>query len=176
MKLRLATIATVIAVLLTCFSGAASALGMQAGDTSPAFNVRTMDGDIFESEEYRGKVLVISFWATWCSSCREEMQFLYRLSQKISDKVVIVAINEETAEYDDKIIEHIHKVHAPQRLGRLLHADEMILLAERIWMQKLRPDAIDEPVDYERLDHLAAAGDLLDNAVGFEPALGGVDY
>lgn len=43
---------------------------------------------------YRGKIVVISFWATWCPPCRKEMGMLDRLQRAASrDKLVVLAVN-----------------------------------------------------------------------------------
>jgi thiol-disulfide isomerase/thioredoxin len=53
--------------------------------------------------QWRGKVLVVNYWATWCHPCREEMPGFSRLQDKYRDKSVqFVGISIDTA---DKIIE-----------------------------------------------------------------------
>jgi len=53
--------------------------------------------------QWRGKVLVVNYWATWCHPCREEMPGFSRLQEKYRDKgVQFVGISIDTA---DKIIE-----------------------------------------------------------------------
>ena len=53
--------------------------------------------------QWRGKVLIVNYWATWCPPCREEMPGFSRLQDKYRDKgVQFVGISIDTA---DKIIE-----------------------------------------------------------------------
>lgn len=53
--------------------------------------------------QWRGKVLIVNYWATWCHPCREEMPGFSRLQEKYRDKgVQFVGISIDTA---DKIIE-----------------------------------------------------------------------
>ena len=46
------------------------------------FDVRTVDGRTIKLSDYRGKVLVMDFWATWCGPCRQETPQLARLARE----------------------------------------------------------------------------------------------
>lgn len=50
------------------------------------FNIPTIDGRTIKLSEYRGKVLVIDFWATWCPPCRQETPQLARLAKENRDR------------------------------------------------------------------------------------------
>jgi len=68
------------------------------------FTVRDIDGTEYRLSDYRGKVVVLNFWATWCPPCREEMPAMNRAHKKLSkDNVVILAIN--VGEDEDTIFE-----------------------------------------------------------------------
>ena len=56
--------------------------------------IADMDGQVHALKDYRGKVLVVSFWATWCPPCRKEMPSLARLSRALPpDRFSVVAVN-----------------------------------------------------------------------------------
>lgn len=61
---------------------------------APDFTLKGEDGTIYRLSDYRGKVVILNFWATWCPPCRYEMPALERAWQKLKDKdVVILAID-----------------------------------------------------------------------------------
>jgi len=55
------------------------------GKASP-FTLRDVDGREHRLADYRGKVVVLNFWATWCDPCREEMPALDRLAAKLAGR------------------------------------------------------------------------------------------
>ena len=62
-----------------------------------------LNGQRQSLEQWRGKVVVVNYWATWCLPCREEMPGFSRLQDKYRDKgVQFIGISIDTA---DKIVE-----------------------------------------------------------------------
>ena len=64
------------------------------------FTLPDLDGKKHSLEEWRGKVIVLNFWATWCPPCREEIPLLIALQKQHAAEglqVVGVAIDNETA-------------------------------------------------------------------------------
>ena len=52
------------------------------GQPAPAFNVVTTSGQPVSMENYKGHVLVVDFFATWCQPCRKSIPHLVRMNQK----------------------------------------------------------------------------------------------
>ncbi len=85
------------ACVLLCISICASAAEMPStGDTPPASLGITLEGQGIETTQFAGKVLVVTFWASWCGPCMKELPMLEGI-QKVAgkDKVQVVAINIE---------------------------------------------------------------------------------
>ncbi len=52
------------------------------GKLAPDFSVSTLDGKVVSLHDYRGKAVVVNFWATWCGACKEEMPWLAQLREQ----------------------------------------------------------------------------------------------
>lgn len=71
---------------------------------APAFTLPDVDGNLHQLSDYRGKVVVLNFWATWCPPCRYEMPAMERLRQQVQgDAIVVLAIN--VGEDEDTVFE-----------------------------------------------------------------------
>lgn len=78
------------------------AVGMQAEE----FSLTDLEGKRHSLSQYRGKVVLVNFWATWCKPCTTEMPAMQATYDKLRDKgFVVLAINE--LEDDAKVREHI---------------------------------------------------------------------
>lgn len=56
----------------------------------PGWSMTTLEGDTVSSLELEGRVAVVTFWATWCHTCRREMPILQRVAAETSDDEVVV--------------------------------------------------------------------------------------
>jgi peroxiredoxin len=64
------------------------------GSPAPGFTARTLDGKPVALADFKGQVLVLNFWATWCAPCKKELPLLegyYRLQGKYGLRVVAVS-------------------------------------------------------------------------------------
>ena len=63
----------------------------------PVFATHDLDGHSLSSASFRGKVVVINFWATWCPPCRAEIPDLIALQDKYRDRLQIIGISQDEA-------------------------------------------------------------------------------
>lgn len=59
----------------------------------PPFLVRDLDGNIVSTAAWRGKVVLINFWATWCPPCRMEIPQLIELADRYKDRLLVIGIS-----------------------------------------------------------------------------------
>ena len=87
---------------LVALSGSASLLSSSPAratetskDAAPDFALEDLDGHSHTLSSYRGKVVLLNFWASWCPPCRLEMPSIERLYQsKLKRPFVVLGINQ----------------------------------------------------------------------------------
>jgi peroxiredoxin len=63
---------------------------------APAFTLMDINGGQRRLSDFRGKIILLNFWATWCPNCREEMPSLERLEKRFkAEGVVVIAVAED---------------------------------------------------------------------------------
>lgn len=73
---------------------AAPALAPWSGAAAPSLSLRDLEGRTHSLAAYRGKVLLVNFWATWCEPCRQEMPSIQRLRDRLGPKgLAVLAVN-----------------------------------------------------------------------------------
>ena len=84
---------------------------VKVGDEAPDFTVTTIDGEKYTLSEFRGKVVMLQFTASWCRVCREEMPFIESdiwQRHKQDENFVLLAIDrDEPAERVVQFVENI---------------------------------------------------------------------
>jgi thiol-disulfide isomerase/thioredoxin len=75
-------------------------IGPRAGEIAPDFELSDFDGDRHRLSDFRGKVVYLNFWATWCGPCRAELPEIYRLMDEYGDRLAVIEVNK--AESIDK--------------------------------------------------------------------------
>ena len=88
-----------IRTLLFGLTLAFAASAAEPGTPAPGFTAKTFDGKEVSLADFRGKVVFVDFWASWCSPCRESLPLYDKLAADFgADDFAIIAVNlDETA-------------------------------------------------------------------------------
>ncbi len=68
-------------------------VGDAVGMRAPDFTVPVYGGGEFTLSEHRGKVVVVNFWATWCTPCIHELPYFDQLHQRYGEDVAVIAMH-----------------------------------------------------------------------------------
>lgn len=68
--------------------------GIRKGDLAPDFELPTLDGEVVRLSDYRGKRVMLNFWATWCPPCRAEMPDMQKFQDNNDVQVLAVNLSE----------------------------------------------------------------------------------
>ncbi len=100
-KLAAATVAVSLGLMScsgTSTADAASVRPKKERKVAPSFKLKDADGKIVQLSDYKGKTVLLNYWATWCGPCKVEIPWFVEFEQKFKDKgfaVLGVAMDEE---------------------------------------------------------------------------------
>lgn len=124
-----------LALILLCGATLASAQQLKpwSGGAAPPLALQDLDGRVHRLEDYRGQVVLINFWATWCEPCREEMPSMNRLRASLAGRPFeVLAIN--LAESEPRIRRFLEQL--PLDFPVLMDRDSA---AAKRWQARLLP-------------------------------------
>lgn len=131
-----ATRRTFLRGLAACMAGAAlrppsaAARGLHTGEAAPPATLVTLDGTHISTAELRGEVVILTFWATWCTPCRTELPLLSDyLAEHGRDGLRILGFSLDTAEQ----LPEVHRIAQSLRFPVGLLRDSSAAGYGRIW-------------------------------------------
>jgi thiol-disulfide isomerase/thioredoxin len=82
-----------------------------AGDLSPVFSLPAISGEMISSDEFKGKPMLVHFWATWCGFCIDEFPSLDRLAKdKSGAGLEILAFSEDDRKNEQAVKNLVDKI------------------------------------------------------------------
>lgn len=106
---RSVSVTSLVCLLLLALLG-----GCNSGSHPPRVGAAAPDFSITDAQhtvklaDFKGKPVLVNFWATWCAPCIEEMPSLVQLQKQLGDKVTIIAVSEDA---DDKAYQQFIRDH-----------------------------------------------------------------
>lgn len=92
------TINSIILFVFICLSTPVTA-GLETVDKKESiasFELKGLDGELYQLSDYQGKVVLVNFWASWCPPCIQEIPSMLRLEKSFSKRPFkVIAINVE---------------------------------------------------------------------------------
>ena len=98
----------ILGLVLGTFAASSLAASGLAGKPAPDFALKSATGENLRLSEYRGDVVMINFWATWCGPCRQEMPLLdelYARYQRVGFSLLGVNIDDDSRRALDMVEE-----------------------------------------------------------------------
>ena len=126
---------SLLALILACCATLAAAQQLRpwTGGVTPLLALQDLDGRAHALEDYRGKVVLVNFWATWCEPCRAEMPSINRLRASLAGQpFAVLAVN--LGESEPRIRRFLEQV--PLEFTVLLDRDSAVA---RAWRARVLP-------------------------------------
>lgn len=119
--------------LVVAVPAAAKELKPWKGGAPPPLALQDLRGRDHRLEDYKGRVVVINFWATWCEPCRDEMPSMQRLKERLAGTpFALLAVN--YAEGNARVEEFLKKV--PVDFAVLMDRDAAV---SKRWQVRVLP-------------------------------------
>lgn len=104
-------VSLVITAFYLHFSEQHIVAGNNPGDSAIDFELLSLDSIPTKLSDYKGKPIILNFWATWCEPCENEMPELERFHNEYKEDVVILGVNITSREINEKSVRNfVNKV------------------------------------------------------------------
>jgi peroxiredoxin len=120
------------ACALTAIVAASAAFAADSGGPAPAFTLTALTGGQTALSQYKGQVVLVNFWATWCGPCQQEMPLLDQMYKKYKPAgFTLIGVNVDKEEPAVKELLARKPVSFPvlldpaNQVSKAYHVDEM---------------------------------------------------
>ena len=106
---RLLAVMVLVLISSLAMAGAAKLKVFKGSPQTPALVLKDLNGKTHDLKQYKNQVVLVQFWATYCTPCRKEMPSMNRLQQKLKGKPFkILAV--DMAEEKDEVMAFVKQV------------------------------------------------------------------
>lgn len=91
--------------------------------SAPDLSLTDLNGEPVHTANYKGKIVLVNFWAAWCVPCRKEIPDFVRLQEKYPDKVQIIGISLDDSASELRNFYKTQRINYPIVQGDLKIAD-----------------------------------------------------
>ena len=113
----------ILFLLFLCLGGLSVILSAQKsmiGKTAPNWSLKAIDGKEVKLTDFRGKIIILDFWATWCPPCRREIPGFIELQQQYEKfGLVVVGVSFDKAVNTVKEFAQKQKINYPLVMGTM---------------------------------------------------------
>ena len=98
------------ALLATGLRDASADKVRRTEDFDYQFTIKDLEGNRFQFEQFKGKVIFLNLWATWCGPCRAEMPGIQNLYSKVDhEKIIFIMLSIDKDNDKGKIVDFLRK-------------------------------------------------------------------
>jgi cytochrome c biogenesis protein CcmG, thiol:disulfide interchange protein DsbE len=95
-----------------------------ASKLAPDFSLTDLAGHTLHLSDYRGKVVILDFWATWCEPCKQEIPRFIELQSKYPERLEVIGISMDDDMEPVRAFQQQYKMNYPVALGSPKLADQ----------------------------------------------------
>ncbi|GLY12382.1 peroxiredoxin family protein [Pseudobacillus badius] len=97
---------------------------LKKGTMVPSFKLKNLSGETISLSDYKGKKILLNFWASWCPPCKEEMPYIQKYYEERADKSNVEVITVNMTKHEQGDIERVEKFIEEQKLTFPVLLDE----------------------------------------------------
>ncbi len=127
----------------------------------PKVVFETIDGVSVDVEKYRGKTIVLHFWATWCVPCVKEFPELLKMSALAGENVVLLTVsNDRDGQAVQKFLQKVDKENLAQGANVVLAIDPARTISQEVFQSYKLPETILISPSFEMVKKIVGAETL----------------
>ena len=143
-----------------------AAEGIKTGNLASDFGLTTLDGKQVKLSDYRGKKVILNFWATWCPPCKAEIPDMEKFYSDFKSKdVIILGVNLTQSEKSEQSVSTFAKTYGitypvlldKDGMAAQIYQISAIPASYIIDTKGIIRNKIVGPMDYERMENMLSS-------------------